>query len=216
MEIGTGLNTAQGGSPQGQTGVSPRGILNMTRINLGGRDQSLSLKSHVGFLEKQASLNFDQPHWFDLTNWRLTLTALYDNTRDVNTFSSSREEGAVQLTQRVTKATQLLYRFSFRRITVDPTSFPAGFTPSLIPLYSQPVLVGMPSLIFLRDTRDDPVNSTKGTYTTVDIGAGLERLRLAGGFWAGAGAECELLQVFPGLGACALDTGRDRRVRMAA
>jgi outer membrane protein assembly factor BamA len=64
----------------------------------------------------------------------------------------------------------LLYRFSFRRITVDPTSFPAGFTPSLIPLYSQPVLVGMPSLIFLRDTRDDPVNSTKGTYTTVDLG----------------------------------------------
>jgi outer membrane protein insertion porin family len=170
LEIGTGLNTSQGGSPQGQTGVSPRGILNITRINFRGRDQSLSLKSHVGFLEKQVSLNFDQPHWFDLQNWRLTLTALYDNTRDVNTFSSSREEGAVQLTQRVTKATQLLYRFSFRRVTVDPTSFPAGFTPSQIPLYSEPVLVGMPSLIFLRDTRDDPVNSTKGTYTTVDLG----------------------------------------------
>ncbi|MGC2211057.1 MAG: POTRA domain-containing protein [Candidatus Korobacteraceae bacterium] len=169
LEVGTGLNT-QGGSPQGQTGASPRAILNITRINFGGRDQSLSLKSHVGFLEKQASLNFDQTHWFDLTNWRLTLTALYDNTQDVNTFSSSREEGALQLTQRVTRATQLLYRFSFRRITVDPSSFPAGFTPSLIPLYSKPVLVGMPSLIFLRDTRDDPVNSTKGTYTTVDLG----------------------------------------------
>jgi len=170
IEVGTGLNTSQGGSPQGQTGASPRGILNITRINFGGRDQSLSFKSHVGFLEKQVSLNFDQPHWFDLTNWRMTLTALYDNTRDVNTFSSSREEGAAQLTERLTKATQLLYRFSFRRIVVDPTSFPAGFTPSVIPLYSQPVLVGMPSLIFLRDTRDDPVNSTKGTYTTVDLG----------------------------------------------
>jgi outer membrane protein assembly complex protein YaeT len=170
LEIGTGLNTSQGGSPQGQTGASPRGILNITRINFGGRDQSLSLKSHVGFLEKQASLNFDQPRWFDLQDWRMTLTALYDNTRDVNTFSSSREEGAAQLTQRLTKSTQLLYRFSFRRVTVDPTSFPAGFTPSLIPLYSEPVLVGMPSLIFLRDTRDDPVNSTKGTYTTVELG----------------------------------------------
>jgi len=28
----------------------------------------------------------------------------------------------------------------------------------------------MPSLIYLRDRRDDPVNSTKGTYTTVDVG----------------------------------------------
>jgi outer membrane protein assembly factor BamA len=170
IEIGSGLNTAQGGSPQGQTGVSPRAIVNVSRINLGGRDQSLTLKSHVGFLEKQASLNFDQPRWFDLPDWRMTLTALYDNTRDVNTFSSSRVEGAMQLTQRVSKATQLLYRFSYRRIVVDPTSFPAGFTPSLIPLYSQPTLVGMPSLIYLRDTRDDPVNSTKGTYNTFDVG----------------------------------------------
>jgi outer membrane protein insertion porin family len=170
IEIGSGLNTSQGGSPQGQAGASPRGILNITRVNFRGRDESLIFKSHVGFLEKQASLNFDQPHWFDLPSWRMTMTALYDNTRDVNTFSSSREEGAIQLTQRVTRATQLLYRFSYRYIVVDPTSFPAGFAPFSIKQFSQPVLVGMPSLIYLRDTRDDPVNSTKGTYNTFDVG----------------------------------------------
>jgi len=171
LEAGTGLNTSQGGSPQGETGVSPRVILDVTRINLGGRDQSLIFKSHFGNLEKRASLSFDQPRWFDLPNWRMTLTGLYDNTIDVNTFSSNRLEGSVQLTQRVTKATQLLYRFAYRRIQVDPNSFPAGFSPDLIPIYSQPVRVGMPSLIYLRDTRDDPVNSTKGTFNTFDIGA---------------------------------------------
>jgi len=171
MEIGTGLNTAQGGSPQGETGVSPRVILEVTRINFRGRDQSLIFKSHFGTLEKRASMSFDQPRWFDLPNWRMTLTGLYDNTRDVNTFSSNRLEGSIQLTQRATKATQLLYRFSYRRIEVDPNSFPAGFSPDLIPIYSQPVRVGMPSLTYLRDTRDDPVNSTKGTYNTFDIGA---------------------------------------------
>ena len=170
MEIGTGLNTSQGGSPQGETGVSPRVILEVTRINFRGRDQSLIFKSHFGTLEKRASMSFDQPRWFDLPNWRLTLTALYDNTRDVNTFSSDRLEGAIQLTQRASKATQLLYRFSYRRIQVDPNSFPAGFSPDLIPIYSQPVRVGMPSLTYLRDTRDDPVNSTKGTYNTFDVG----------------------------------------------
>jgi outer membrane protein insertion porin family len=170
LEIGTGLNTGQGGSPQGQTGVSPRVILEVTRINFRGRDQSLIFKSHFGSLEKRASMSFDQPRWFDLPNWRMTLTALYDNTRDVNTFSSDRLEGSIQLTQRATKATQLLYRFSYRRIKVDPNSFPSGFSPDLIPIYSQPVRVGMPSLTYLRDTRDDPVNSTKGTYNTFDIG----------------------------------------------
>jgi outer membrane protein assembly complex protein YaeT len=171
LEAGTGLGTSQGGTPQGETGVSPRVILDVTRINLGGRDQSLIFKSHFGNLEKRASLSFDQPRWFDLPNWRMTLTGLYDNTVDVNTFSSNRLEGSVQLTQRVTKATQMLYRFAYRRIQVDPNSFPAGFSPDLIPIYSQPVRVGMPSLIYLRDTRDDPVNSTKGTFNTFDIGA---------------------------------------------
>jgi outer membrane protein assembly complex protein YaeT len=170
MEIGTGLNTSQGGSPQGETGVSPRVILEVTRINFRGRDQSLIFKSHFGTLEKRASMSFDQPRWFDLPNWRMTLTALYDNTRDVNTFTSNRLEGSIQLTERATKATQLLYRFAYRRIKVDPNSFPAGFSPDLIPIYSQPVRVGMPSLTYLRDTRDDPVNSTKGTYNTSDIG----------------------------------------------
>jgi outer membrane protein insertion porin family len=170
IEIGSGLNTSQGGSPQGQAGVSPRVILEVTRINFRGRDESLIFKSHFGTLEKRASLSFDEPRWFDLPNWRMTLTGLYDNTRDVNTFSSSREEGSLQLAQRATKATEFLYRFSYRRILVDPSSFPSGFTPALIPLYSQPVRVGMPSLTFLRDKRDDPVNSTKGNYTTFDIG----------------------------------------------
>jgi outer membrane protein assembly complex protein YaeT len=170
VEIGTGLNLSQGGSPQGQTGVSPRVTVDVTRINLRGRDQSLIFKSHFGNLQKVASLSFDQPRWFDLPNWRMTLTALYDNTRDVNTFSSDRLEGSIQLTQRATKATQLLYRFAYRRIKVDPNSFPSGFSPDLIPIYSQPVRVGMPSFTYLRDTRDDPVNSTKGTYNTSDIG----------------------------------------------
>jgi len=171
MEIGSGLNTAQGGSPQGETGVSPRVVLDVTRINFRGRDQSLIFKSHFGNLEKRASLSFDQSRWFDLPNWRMTLTALYDNERDITTFTSNRLEGSIQLTQRATRATQLLYRFAYRRVKVDPNSFPAGFSPDLIPVYSQAVRVGMPSLTYLRDSRNDPVNSTKGTYNTFDIGA---------------------------------------------
>ncbi|HVJ05557.1 MAG TPA: outer membrane protein assembly factor BamA [Candidatus Saccharimonadales bacterium] len=170
LEIGTGLNTTQGGSPQGQTGVSPRVTFDVTRVNFRGRDQALIFKSHFGNLQKRASLSFDQPRWFDLPNWRLTLTGLYDNTRDINTFSSDRLEGSIQLTQKATKASQILYRFAYRRVKVDPNSFPSGFSPDLIPIYSRPVRVGMPSLTYLRDTRDDPLNSTKGTYNTGDIG----------------------------------------------
>ena len=171
IEAATGLNVSQGGSAQGATGVSPRVTLDVTRINLGGRDQSLIFRSHFGLLQKRASLTFEQPRWFDLPNWRFALTGLYDNTRDVNTYSSERVEGSVQLTEKISKATQLLYRFAYRRIKVDPNSFPAGFSADLIPFYSQPVRVGMPSFIVVRDTRDNPLESTKGTYNTIELGA---------------------------------------------
>ncbi|MDR3764586.1 MAG: POTRA domain-containing protein [Acidobacteriota bacterium] len=170
LEIATGLNVSQGGSAQGETGVSPRVTLNVTRINFRGRDQSLIFRSHFGNLQKRASLSFEQPRWFDLPNWKLTLTALYDNTRDVNTFSSSRTEGSVQLTEKATHSTELIYRYAYRLVKVDPNSFPAGFSPDLIPIYSRAVRVGMPTITYLRDTRDDPLSSTKGTYTTFDIG----------------------------------------------
>jgi hypothetical protein len=40
IEIGTGVNAAQGTTPQGQTGVSPRVSFDVTRINLRGKDGS--------------------------------------------------------------------------------------------------------------------------------------------------------------------------------
>ncbi len=170
LEAGNGVNQAKNSGPQGQVGVSPRVEFDVTRINFRGRDQSIIFKSHVGNLQKRALLSFDEPRWFDLPNWRLTLTAFYDNTRDVTTFASERLEGSVQLQEVITRSTQLLYSFAYRRVKVDPNSFPAGFSAALIPLYSQPVRVGMPSVAVVRDTRDNPVNSTKGTFNTGDVG----------------------------------------------
>ena len=60
--------------------------------------------------------------------------------------------------------------FSYRQDKVDPSSFPAGFSPDLLTIYAVPVRIGMPSVTFVRDTRDDPVDSTKGIFTTADFG----------------------------------------------
>ncbi|HWR34668.1 MAG TPA: outer membrane protein assembly factor BamA [Clostridia bacterium] len=170
IEIATGANQSAGTAPQGKTGVSPRVSFDVTRINFRGRDQSIIFKSRLGRLQRRALLSFDSPRWFDLPNWRFTVSTFYDNTRDVNTFASERLEASTQLEQVLSRATTLLYRFSYRRVKVDPASFPEGFTPELVPLFSKPVRVGMPSIILLRDRRDDPINATKGNYTTADFG----------------------------------------------
>ena len=168
VEIGTGVNSAQGTSPQGQTGVSPRVSFDVTRLNFRGKDQSIIFKSSLGNLQQRVLLTFDSPRLFDKPNLKWTVSAFYDNTRDVTTFTSQRLEAATQLEQRVSKAITLLYGFSYRR--VKASDFPPNFDQTNIALNSRPVRVGMPSVAFIRDRRDDPLDSTKGNYTIANFG----------------------------------------------
>lgn len=168
IEAGTGVTGGQGTSPQGQTGVSPRVSFDVTRINFRGKDQSIIFKSSVGALQQRVLLSFDSPRFFDLPNWKWTVSGFYDNTINVTTFTSQRLEFATQLEQKAGKGNTLLYGFSFRR--VKATDFPANFDPTTIALNSQPVRVGMPSFAVVRDRRDDPIDATKGNYTIANIG----------------------------------------------
>src|SRR5690606_29940198 len=41
--------------------------------------------------------------------------------------------------------------------------------PGLIPIFSQPVRVGLVSGALINDKRDDPLNATRGMYSSVDV-----------------------------------------------
>ncbi len=98
----------------------------------------------------------------------LSFTALYQDSVDVRTFSFKRIEGSVQMSQRYSKAVTLFYRYAYRRVSVDQASL--KISPLLIPLVSQPVLLGMVSFGAIQDRRDDPVDPHKGVYNTIDLG----------------------------------------------
>jgi len=163
VQTGTGANV-----PQGRTGVSPRVSFDVTRLNFRGRDHTISFKSHVGRLQQRGLLSYDAPRWFNRDNLRLTFSAFYDNTLDVNTFTSRRAQGTVEAEQVLDKATKMYYRFSYRR--VQATNFASNFNKNEAPLLSQPTRVGMPGISFIRDNRDNPLESTKGNYNTIDAG----------------------------------------------
>ena len=167
IEFATG-NIPTNNNPQGNTGISPNGVLEVTRLNMFGRNQTLTMRARVGLLTRRALIGYDAPRLFHRESWRVNFTAFYDNTADVNTFSSERLEGSVQAEQKYSRATTLLYRLSYQRVKVDPNSL--VIDPTLIPLYSKPVLIAMPSFTYLRDTRDNPIDSHKGSYTIVDLG----------------------------------------------
>ncbi len=186
---GTTLLTSPTGTPnpQGKTGASPRFELDITRLNFMGRDQTLSFQSHVGRLEQRGLFSFDAPRWLSHENWRLTFTTFYDNSRDVLTFTSQRLEASVQVEQVWSKATKFLYRFSYRRVQVDASTLVVD--PNLIPLFSAPVRVGIPSWSLIYDKRDDPLDSHRGIYTTVDLGLASKAFGSQASFGRGLGVN---------------------------
>lgn len=165
FEVQTG-SQPNNGQPQGRTGWSPRASFDLTRINFRGRNHTLLFRSHVGRLEQRALFTAEVPRWFDRKNLKLSFTTFYDNSNDTLTFTSQRLEGAMQVEQRWSRATTLLYRFSYRQVR----ALNLAISPDLVPLYSKPTRIGMPTFTYIRDTRDNPLDSRRGTYNTVDMG----------------------------------------------
>jgi len=167
FELQTGQATGSP-SPQGNTGASARVSFDVTRLNFRGRDHTITLQTRLGNLQKRVLLSYGAPRWWDNPKLSMSVTAFYDDTFNVHTFEAERLEGSAQIKQIVNKATALFYRITYRRVTVPPGSL--LIDPNLIPLFSQPVRVGIPAFTYIRDTRDDPTDSHKGALLTVDAG----------------------------------------------
>jgi outer membrane protein insertion porin family len=136
----------------------------VTRLNFRGRDHTITFKADVGSLQQRGLVSYTAPRWFNSSKWKLSLTAFYDNTIDVTTFTSQRLEGSVQAEETVSKATTLAYRFTYRRVKASNIDI----SPDQIPLLSLPVRVGEPGFSYIRNKRDNNLESTKGSYNTID------------------------------------------------
>lgn len=167
FEVQTG-QPAGSTQPQGNTGASARVSFDVTRLNFRGRDHTITLQTEYGNLKKHALISYSAPRWWENKNLTMNLTVFYDDTFDVRTFEARRLEGSGEIKQTVNKATTLLYRMIYRRVSIPEDTL--LIDPALVPLFSQPVRVGMPAFTYLRDTRDDPTDSHKGTFNTFDTG----------------------------------------------
>jgi outer membrane protein insertion porin family len=174
LEFQTGQPAVGTNQPLGETGVSPRVSLGITRLNFRGRNHTVTFKGNVGRLQQRGLVSYDAPRWFNSEDWRLTFTTFYDNTVDVTTFTSQRLEGSVQAEQILTRKPDrspvsiMDYRLTYRR--VKATDLSNTISPSQIPLLSLPTRVGIPGFSYIRNKRDNDLDSTKGSYNTIDAG----------------------------------------------
>src|ERR1700730_10735061 len=161
--IGGGNNL---NSPAGTAGFAPRVSFDVSRLNLRGLGQTISFRSRISNIEQLGLITYTVPRLRDIQSLTLTFTVLYDDTKNIRTFDAKKEEGSIQLSQKLSKANTAFFRFSYRHTSVSALAI----DPLLIPLYSQPVRIGIFGVSFIQDRRDDPTDSHKGTYNTVDFG----------------------------------------------
>ena len=161
-------------APVGEATFAPRVTFEVTRLNFRGKGHTIALRSRLSTLQQRALLTFENPRWTGSEKWKMTLSGLWDTSRNVRTFTGTRAEGAVQLEHRLSKPSTALYRYIFRRTTIDQNTL--QITPLLIPLSSQPVRAALLSGTYIQDRRDDPTDSTRGIFNSVD-------LSFASGYW---------------------------------
>ena len=149
----------------GQFQAAPRGIFELTKVNLTGRADSLSLKVRGSTIEDRALLGYSIPNTFGSPHFSSQATAYTEKTQDINTFTDMRYEGSVQLTNQVTPLTTVLYRYAFRKVLVSNLNI----APEEIPLFEQPTLVSEFGVTWLRDSRDNQADASKGSFNSADF-----------------------------------------------
>jgi len=163
--FGTPSNTSLA-SPAGATGFSPEGSFDVSRQNLFGLGHTVTLRGDYSTIERRGSLSYLEPRLRNIQGLDVTYALLYDNTLDVRTFASRREEASVQVSDKFSKSVTGLARFAYRRVSVSSVVIPVLLVPQLV----QPVRIGMLSANLSQDRRDDPANPQTGIYNTADVG----------------------------------------------
>jgi len=172
------LGTASNGPVAEPLRFSPRGTFEFTKLNLTGRADSVSFKVRASTLQGRALLTYTSSNHFILPTMTLQLNGTYVKTRDVQTFTSTRSEGSLQITDRHSITTTLLYRYVYRRVLASDLQV----APQEIPLFNQPTQVSFFSFTWLRDRRDNAADPARGSFNTLDLDLAGTRIGSAASF----------------------------------
>lgn len=168
---GGGLDMQRLGSTTSSTStvfdVAPLGIFEFSKLNVFGRAQTLSFKARGSTIEYNGLLSYQIPSLLQNPKFNLVISGFAGKSRDVNTFTGSQYQGALQVVQNYSRSTSFLYGYTFRRVVVDASTL--KINPEQVPLYSQPTRVSGFGFTWVRDRRDNPAEATRGSYNNADF-----------------------------------------------
>src|SRR6266446_10663584 len=149
-----------------QTFVSPRGSITFTRYNFRGLAESASASILISRLDQRAVATYTQPH-FKASSWSPLFSASVERTTENPTFAARLAEGSWQLEKPLnkdkTRRIQLRYRFG-------QTILSDLLIPGLVLPEDRRVRLSTLSATWIRDTRDKPLDASRGFFQTLDLG----------------------------------------------
>ncbi len=149
-----------------KTFVSPRGSIGFTRYNLRGLAESASISALLSRLDQRAVATYSQPH-FRGSSWSSLFSTSIERTTENPTFEARLAEGSWQLEKPLNKdkTRRIQLRYRFRRTVLSNLLIPGLVLPQ-----DQRLRLSTLSATWIRDTRDKPLDASRGFYETLDLG----------------------------------------------
>jgi outer membrane protein assembly factor BamA len=149
-----------------KTFVSPRGSITFTRYNLRGLAESASVSLLFSRLDQRALATYTQPS-FRGSSWSSLISASVERSTENPTFAARLAEGSWQLEKPLNKdkTRRIQLRYRFRRTILSDLLIPGLVLPQ-----DQRLRLSTLSATWIRDTRDKPLDASRGFYQTLDLG----------------------------------------------
>ncbi len=161
MEDGSPIILGYGGGYQTNEGA--RGTIEISHNNLFGLARSISFRTRASFREQRGQVTYKEPRLFnrDLDSY---ITLYAENTDQVS-FSTTTVNAAVQVLKRFGKIDNFFVRYNFETVDLSDVQVNPQATGQDLGTLKLSTF----STAWLRDTRDDPIEPSRGFFNTLNF-----------------------------------------------
>ena len=143
-----------------ETFAGPRLNFQYTRNNVRGKAETASFGALYGPLERRVQFVYINPE-FRWTNWTATFSIIGDYNKQNPLFTSRQALAGIQFQRALDekKTQNLLLRYSLSRVNLTNLTIPELVAPE-----DQNTRLSTLSAVYIRDTRDNPIDAHRGMY----------------------------------------------------
>jgi outer membrane protein insertion porin family len=148
-----------------QSFQGPRVNFQYTRGDVRGKAETMTLGGLYGPLDKRGAFTFIDPN-FRWTDWTASLTITGEYNKENPIFTSRQGQFGIQMQHALNlrKTQNIFFRYTFTEVGLTNL-----LIPDLVPPEDVHTRLSTLSTVYIRDTRDNPIDAHKGHYDSLEF-----------------------------------------------